>query len=97
MDSRVRLVLSVAFALLLASPSTATRDLPALNVANAPKVRKGCRLPSATGFANGELVTSPRPHEVMDISTLPKSYFWGNVSGVNYLTEVKNQHIPQYW
>ena len=97
MDLCARLVVGLTVALLLASPSAATRDLPSPTVADAPRVRKGCRLPSATGFANGELVTSPRPHEVMDISTLPTSFFWGNVSGVNFLTEVKNQHIPQYW
>lgn len=27
---------------------------------------------------------------------LPSEWFWGNVSGVNYLTLVRNQHLPQY-
>ena len=26
----------------------------------------------------------------------PPAWFWGNVSGVNFLTQSKNQHIPQY-
>ena len=28
--------------------------------------------------------------------TVPDQFTWGNVGGVNYLTEVKNQHIPAY-
>ena len=27
---------------------------------------------------------------------LPRQHIWNNVDGVNYLTEIKNQHIPQY-
>ena len=27
---------------------------------------------------------------------LPKNYNWGNVDGVNYLTRLKNQHLPIY-
>jgi cathepsin X len=27
---------------------------------------------------------------------LPSNYFWGNVSGTNYLTFQRNQHIPIY-
>jgi cathepsin X len=26
----------------------------------------------------------------------PESFVWNNVSGVNYLTNLRNQHIPQY-
>jgi len=26
----------------------------------------------------------------------PEDFNWWNVGGVNYLTEVKNQHIPSY-
>jgi hypothetical protein len=28
-------------------------------------------------------------------SLLPRQFFWGNVSGVSYLTHNLNQHIPQ--
>lgn len=27
---------------------------------------------------------------------LPDNWIWNNVDGVNYLTNLKNQHIPQY-
>ncbi|KAL4487488.1 hypothetical protein ABPG72_007008 [Tetrahymena utriculariae] len=32
----------------------------------------------------------------LDESTLPSNFTWGNVNGVNYLTQIKNQHNPQY-
>ncbi len=32
----------------------------------------------------------------MDRAALPASFFWGDVDGVNYLTETRNQHIPQW-
>lgn len=43
-----------------------------------------------------EHITGPRAHEVMKISDLPASWDWRNVSGTNFLTESRNQHIPQY-
>ena len=57
---------------------------------------KHCRAEKAT-FLAGERVTSPRPHEQLDVrNDLPTHVFWGDVDGVNYLTETRNQHIPQY-
>lgn len=41
-------------------------------------------------------VVSPRPHELMDVKTLPPSFHWGDVNGTNYLTVMRNQHIPTY-
>jgi cathepsin X len=41
-------------------------------------------------------IVSPLPHTYLEKSALPKSFFWGNVSGVSYLTHSLNQHIPQY-
>ncbi|KAL3138997.1 hypothetical protein ABBQ32_005801 [Trebouxia sp. C0010 RCD-2024] len=55
----------------------------------------GCRLPDSD-FLEGEKVISLRPHETTPVSKLPRSWFWGNVDGVNYLTKLRNQHIPQY-
>ena len=27
---------------------------------------------------------------------LPKEWFWNDVDGVNYLTNIRNQHVPSY-
>ena len=38
---------------------------------------------------------SPLPFEYIKESDLPKSFTWGDINGVSYLTKALNQHLPQ--
>lgn len=33
---------------------------------------------------------------LVPVADLPETHIWNNVDGVNYLTNLKNQHVPQY-
>jgi cathepsin X len=41
-------------------------------------------------------LSSPRPHDVLDVSKLPRNFDWRNVNGTSYVTISRNQHIPHY-
>jgi len=42
-------------------------------------------------------VTGPLPHQYLaNLATLPTNFAWNNVSGQSFLTELRNQHLPQY-
>ncbi|KAL9654649.1 hypothetical protein ABK040_006711 [Willaertia magna] len=41
-------------------------------------------------------IKSPQPHTFIPLADLPTNWDWRNISGVNYLSVARNQHIPQY-
>jgi cathepsin X len=43
-----------------------------------------------------EFITTPPPHTYVPTATLPAGWDWRNVSGTNFLSTTRNQHIPQY-
>lgn len=47
-----------------------------------------CRQTKRTDKLEGEQVTP--------VADLPETFIWNNVNGTNFLTNIRNQHIPQY-
>ena len=45
-------------------------------------------------------IDTPWPENVREeltpVSDLPETYIWNNVNNTNYLTNIRNQHVPQY-
>jgi len=46
--------------------------------------------------SRGQHITVPPPHTYILASALPANYDWRNISGTNFLSTSRNQHIPQY-
>eukprot|EP00126_Sphaerothecum_destruens_P013059 Sdes_comp22342_c0_seq1m20824 len=58
------------------------------------KTFPSCR--EKTLFPDGQLIEETPPWQQMSSSDLPENWFWGNVSGINLLTRIRNQNVPQY-
>jgi len=43
-----------------------------------------------------ERITKPLPWETLSRAEIPDSWDWRNVNGKNFLSTIRNQHIPQY-
>jgi len=46
--------------------------------------------------SKGQHITEPMPYTYINAATLPANWDWRNVSGTNFLSASRNQHIPQY-
>jgi len=60
---------------------------------NTPK-QKTCYKKSEMEFV--PRIGSPQPKDYLSLEDIPTNWDWRNVSGQNFLTMNRNQHIPQY-
>jgi len=44
----------------------------------------------------GQHITEPLPYTYISEDALPANWDWRNISGTNFLSATRNQHIPQY-
>lgn len=44
----------------------------------------------------GEHLQTPQPHTYIAPESMPSDFSWESVNGTNYLTSIRNQHIPVY-
>jgi len=44
----------------------------------------------------GKFLETAQPHTYLNVEDVPTEFSWGSVNGTNYLTTLRNQHIPVY-
>lgn len=44
----------------------------------------------------GKYLLTPQPHTYLNAAEMPRDFTWANVNGTDYLTTLRNQHIPVY-
>jgi len=79
-------------ALLQATTMAQNATSPDPFVAKFPGQTPPCRKTTPEHLRNPGVVGAP----LTDYAGLPEQWLWSNIDGVNYLTEIKNQHIPSY-
>eukprot|EP01147_Barroeca_monosierra_P002864 gene2865-5699_t len=95
MNSSGHLILAVlALAALHITATSAAPAKPILTIARLHQRGGACRDPEIR-FEYGPVVKTALPHEYLSVEDLPESFSWNNISGVNFLTRSRNQHIPQ--
>lgn len=70
----------------MAGVAYATVDTPRLRVDPSAPCRKKATKPI---LGNARQVLAP-------VSDIPENWIWNDINGSNYLTNIRNQHIPQY-
>merc|ERR1740117_1055557 len=45
---------------------------------------------------SGAHLKTPQPHTYLKAQDLPTDFTWKNVNNTNYMTTIRNQHIPVY-
>lgn len=89
-----------AFGIETACSYAVPNPTPEVVVTNHPKLETTHRKPHLDRVRKQSLsqekVFSPRPHEILKPDDIPAAWDWRNVSGVNYLSWIRNQHDPQY-
>mmetsp|Transcript_145225 Transcript_145225/g.368523 ORF Transcript_145225/g.368523 Transcript_145225/m.368523 type:complete len:684 (+) Transcript_145225:115-2166(+) len=79
----------------LAAPEQSFLAASGAPPARSPEERRPCRAARNDWAAyGGERVTSPRPHELVEESALPKEWDWRNVSGRSWVSWNTNENLP---
>ena len=81
---------------LLRAGAPLPRRLPCATQADPPEYHFQACHTGQHAWAVGQKVVSPPPHTRLSADDLPSAFWWGNVSGTNYLTPTRQQHLPQY-